>query len=80
MFNVGQHAAVTAAFKLAGFEGQLFTAPVDSEDERWFLLESIDVRALRDVDALAQVLTQLLGRKVGVFESDDRWGEPTPFQ
>jgi hypothetical protein len=80
VINVGQQAAVSAAFKLAGYEGPLFTAQVDSEDERWFLLDSEAFRALRDVQALTQVLTQLLGRKVGVFERDDRWGAPTPFR
>ncbi len=79
MINAGQQAAVTAAFTLAGYEGPLFTAPVDSEDERWFLLDTEAFRALRDVRALEQVLQQLLGRKVGVFERDDRWGVPTPF-
>ena len=79
MVNVGQQAAVTAAFKLAGYQGPLFTAQVTSGDERWFLLDSEAFQALRDVRALTQVLTQLLGQKVGVLERDDRWGAPIPF-
>lgn len=79
MIDAGQEAAVTAAFKLAGYEGPLFTAPVTSEDERFFLLDAETLRALRDVRALEQVLQQLLGRKVAVVERDDRSGTPTPF-
>jgi hypothetical protein len=68
MFNIGQRTAVTGAFKLAGYEGPLRTAPVTSDDERFFLLEPDDLAALRDKRTLEQVLGQLLGRKVGVVE------------
>jgi len=37
--SIGQRAAVTAAFKLAGYEGELLVAPVTREDERIFLLQ-----------------------------------------
>ena len=80
MFNVGQRAAVAGAFKLAGYEGPLFVAPVVGDDERAFLLDPDALRALRDVRTLEQVLQQLLGRKVFVVERDDRWGSPTPFE
>jgi len=79
-FNVGQQAAVAAAFKLAGYEGELLVAPITSEDERAFLLQPVAFRSLRDRAALEQVLTQLLGRKVWVAEITAQWGEPIPFQ
>jgi len=68
MFSVGQVAAVRAAFALAGYEGEIQTLPVDSEDERIFVLDQTDVLPI-DVRSLEQVLTQLLGRKVWVVES-----------
>ena len=79
-FSVGQYAATTAAFKLAGYEGELLVAPITGEDERAFLLALADFRALRDRVALEQVLTQLLGRKVWVAERTSQWGEPVPFE
>lgn len=68
MFNIGQRTAVAGAFKLAGYEGPLVTAPVTSEDERFFLLEPDALESLRDKRTLEQVLGQVLGRKVGVME------------
>lgn len=68
MFNTGQRTAVAGAFKLAGYEGQLVTAPVTSDDERFFLLEPDALESPRDKRTLEQVLGQLLGRKVGVIE------------
>jgi hypothetical protein len=79
-FSVGQRAATTAAFKLAGYEGELLVAPITSEDERAFLLEPAAFRALRDRVALEQILTQLLGRKVWVAERTTQWGKPIPFE
>ncbi len=79
VFNIGQRAAVVGAFRLAGYEGPLLTAPVTSEDERAFLLEALALKELREVRTLEQVLQQLLGRKVFVVERDGRWGEPVPF-
>ena len=80
VFNVGQRAAVVDAFKLAGYDGPLVTAPVTSEDERVFLLERDDLVALWDVRSLEQVLQQVLGRKVWVVERSDAWGTPVPFE
>jgi hypothetical protein len=80
MFNVGQRAAVAAAFKLAGYDGDLEVAPVSDETERAFLLAPSDYGGLRDRGALEQVLTQLLGRKVWVGERSAQWGEPIPFE
>ena len=68
MFNIGQRTAVACAFKLAGYEGPLVTAPVTSDDERFFLLEPEALASLRDRRILEQVLGQVLGRKVGVME------------
>ena len=68
MFNIGQRTAVAGAFKLAGYEGPLVTAPVTSDDERFFLLEPEALASLRDRRILEQVLGQVLGRKVGVME------------
>jgi hypothetical protein len=80
VFNIGQRTAVAGAFKLAGYEGPLVVAPVASEDERAFLLEPDDLRALREVRTLEQVLQQLLGRKVFVVERSRAWGSPIPFE
>lgn len=77
---MGQRAAVAGAFKLAGYDGPLVTAPVTSEDERAFLLEPDDLRSLRDVRFLEQILQQLLGRKVFVVERTQAWGSPVPFE
>jgi hypothetical protein len=79
-FSVGQRAATAAAFKLAGYQGELLVAPVTSEDERAFLLEPATFRALRDRVALEQILTQLLGRKVWVAERTRQWGEAILFE
>lgn len=79
MFNIGQRTAVQGAFTLAGYAGPLFTAPVDSGDERAFLLEAEDLEGLREVRTLEQVLQQILGCKVFVVERSDTWGTPIPF-
>ena len=79
MFNIGQRSAVAGAFKLAGYEGPLVTAPVTSDDERFFLLEPNDLALLRDKRTLEQVLGQLLSRKVGVMERGWVLGE-VPFE
>ena len=65
---------MAGAFKLAGYEGALVTAPVTSDDERIFLLEPDALKSLRDRRTLEQVLGQLLGRKVGVIDRGPRQG------
>jgi hypothetical protein len=80
VFNIGQRTAVAGAFKLAGYEGNLVIAPITSDDERAFLLESEAFNALRDRTVLEQILGQLLGRKVWVAERTEQWGEPIPFE
>ena len=78
MLNVGQLAATRAAFSLAGFDGDLKTLPVDSEDERLFLLDPADYAKLQGIRELEQVLTQLLGRKCSVVAHQQGWA-PVPF-
>ena len=79
MFTISQRTAVSGAFKLAGYDGPLVTAPISSEDERAFLLAPQALKTLRDVRVSEQVLQQLLGRKVFVVERSDTWGTPVPF-
>lgn len=80
MFNIGQRTAVKGAFRLAGHDGALYTAPVTSNDERAFLMEPDELAALRDLRVLEQVVQQLLGLKVFVVERSPAWGEPIPFE
>ena len=80
MINDGQRIAVVGAFKLAGFDGPLLTAPVTSEDERIFLLEASELASLREVRTLEQVLQQVVGRKVWVAERTAQWGQPVSFE
>ena len=77
MFSEGQVVAVRGAFSLAGVDGELRTLPVESEDERIFVLPQDDVLALRDVRTLEQVLQQVLGRKVWILTSVDE--DTIPF-
>ncbi len=78
MFSLGQVAAVRAAFALAGFDGEIVTLPVESEDERLFVVPQDDLLRMADTVLLEQVLTQLLGRKVWVLASID--GKTVPFE
>jgi hypothetical protein len=71
MLSEGQVTAVHGAFSLAGYDGDLRTLPITSEDERIFVLPRDDVVGLRDVRTLEQVLQQVLGRKVWVLASTD---------
>ena len=63
MFSIVQVRAVRGAFSLAGYDGDLRTLPVSSEDERVFVLTQADILTLRDVRTLEQVLQQVLGCK-----------------
>jgi hypothetical protein len=69
VFNIGQRTAVAGAFSIAGYDGPLRTLPIDSEDERIFVLSESDLSRLRGVRILEQVLGQLLGRKVAIIAS-----------
>jgi hypothetical protein len=79
VFDIGQQIALAGAFRLAGYDGPLVTAPVTSEEERAFLVEPEVLRNLWDVEPLVQVLQQLFGRKVIVVERSDSRGIPVPF-
>ena len=71
LLSEGQVAAARGASSLAGYDGDLRTLPITSEDERIFVLPQDDVVALRDVRTLEQVLQQVLGRKVWILASID---------
>ena len=77
MLSEGQIMAVRGAFSLAGYDNELRTLPIASEDERIFVLSQEDVLALRDVRTLEQVLQQVLGRKVWLVASIDE--DTVPF-
>jgi hypothetical protein len=77
MLSVGQVTAVRGAFSLAGYDGELRTLPITSEDERIFVLAQDDVLALSDIRTLEQVLQQVLGRKVWILDSIDE--DTVPF-
>ncbi len=83
MFSYGQQLASRAAFRLAGYHGPLRTLPVDSADERGFVLGQNSLSPATRND-LAQVLTQLLGVKVWLMDDADthRSGihETVPFE
>jgi hypothetical protein len=80
MFSSGQRAAVAAAFRLAGLVAVPGTAPVDSEDERVFLLDA-GLPATGNLRDLEQILQQLLGRKVWIVERTDKWSPASvPFE
>lgn len=77
MFSVGQVTAVRGVFSLVGYDGDLRTLPVTSEDERIFVLSERDVLAPRDIRTLEKVLQQVLGRKVWIVDSIDE--DTVPF-
>ncbi|WP_074261467.1 hypothetical protein [Agromyces cerinus] len=64
----GQIAAVRAAFRLAGFNGELRTLPIESDDERIFVIDSNDLRSMGDAYSLEQVVSVLLNRRVLVTD------------
>ncbi len=78
MFSDGQVTATQGAFSLAGYVGELRTLPVDSQDERIFVLPQADVLALSDVRTLEQVVQQILACKVWVLASVDEQTVPFP--
>lgn len=78
MLSEGQVVAVRGAFLLAGYDGDLRTLPVTSEDERIFVLPQPDLLALRDVRTLEQVLQQILGRKAWILASIEE--QTVPFR
>lgn len=69
-----------AAFELVGHTGQLRTAPLDSGDERLFVLPAGHVPGHAQLRALEQVLTAVLRLKVWVLSDADWHGETVPFE
>jgi hypothetical protein len=80
VFNVGQQAAVRAAFKLAGYDGPIRVLRVVSEDERGFVVPAKALRRMANVRDLEQVLTQLLYLKAWVMAESDRHPDVVPFE
>lgn len=80
VFTPTQRDEVRRAFDRLSFGGELVTAPVDSEDERVFLLARADLDRLGDVRALEEELQRILRRKVWVAQRTNQWGDPVPFQ
>jgi hypothetical protein len=79
VFNAGQRAGAVAAFELVGYTGQLRTAPLDSGDERLFVVPHTAMPSGTRLRALEQVLSQVLLRKVWVLSDQDWNGETVPF-
>ena len=79
MLNIGQQAAVTNAFLLAGYRGPLMIAPVTSGDERIFVLPTEAFSALANRPALEQLLQQVLHLKVWIVEQSVSWPNVEPF-
>lgn len=69
VFDTEQRTAVREAFRLAGYDGNLRTLPLDSGDEIGFVLDQADLLAFGDMRGLERVLEQILGRKVWLLAS-----------
>ncbi|GAB3597998.1 hypothetical protein GCM10027446_27140 [Angustibacter peucedani] len=80
MFTAGQRAGVVAAFELVGYTGQLRTAPLDSGEERLFVVPAGHVATHAQLRALEQVLTAVLRVKVWVLSDADWHGVTVPFE
>ncbi len=76
-FNIGQRAAVRNAFSLAGFDGDLRVLPPLGTDEYVFVLPR--GFTVSQPNALAQVLQQVLSRKVWVVVDSDEVPETVLF-
>ena len=76
-FDVGQLAAVRSAFNLIGHFGEVRAVPPLGTDEYIFVVPPSDI--VRRRGDLAQVLTQILQRKVWVVEDSDRVPDTVPF-
>lgn len=74
-----QRAGVVAAFELAGYTGQLRTAPPVGGDELLFVLPAAAVPGGTTLRALEQVLAGLLRLKVWVLSDADWTGETVPL-
>ena len=65
---------------MAGYEGDLVTLRVDDPTERLFVLPAPDLAGLRDVRVLEQVVGQVLGCKVAIFEERADLEPYVPFE
>jgi hypothetical protein len=74
-----QRAAVVSGFELAGYTGQLRTAPPAGGDELLFVLPATAVPSGTTLRALEQVLTGVLRLKVWVLSDADWTGETVPL-
>jgi hypothetical protein len=68
VFSRDQVDAVRAAFSLAGYDGELRVLPVESEDERIFVVNPDHFVLMGDAHLLEQVLASVLGRSVLVTD------------
>ena len=78
MVGKDQRSAVFAAFRLAGYDDNLYTLPVTSDAERVFVLPP--GTSLTRRDDLEKVLAQLLGRGVAILCSEKLWERRVPFE
>ena len=67
MFSIGQRTAVVGTFRLAGYDRPLTTLPVESVDERTFVLGREDLTRLHDVRTVEHIVQELLGCKVTII-------------
>lgn len=79
MLTAAQRSAVTAAFELVGYSGQLRTAPLDAGGERLFVVPASAVPTQARLRALEQVLTAVLGVTSWVLSDADWHGDVVPF-
>ncbi len=74
-----QRAGVVAAFELAGYTGQLRTAPPAGGDELLFVLPAGGVPSGSTLRALEQVLSAVLRLKAWVLSDADWTGDTVPL-
>ena len=79
-FNIGQKTAVANAFSLAGYDGPLRVASDLKSDERIFVVAPEVREGLRDLRRLAQVVAQLLLRKVAITDTTVYSRDTEPFE
>ena len=66
MFNIGQVTAVRSVMRIAGFDGVLRVARIDSGDERLFVIPDADLERMSHRRETEQIIGQLLGCKVAL--------------
>lgn len=78
MVGRDQRSAVFAAFRLAGYDDNLYTLPVASDEERVFVLPP--GTSLPRANDLENVLAQVLRRRVAILCSEKFWERRVPFE